>query len=94
MIFLWEKLTTLFPNLKGKEFEIFWDDYEGDRVTIHTDEELKIALTELEGPSFVVKMENKEKSDVVKAALDGNHAFYWRWIRSLIRTIYNILGIY
>jgi len=50
--YLQEKLCLVFPQLKQKIFSISWTDEDGDMVTIATDEELIIALTEMPGPVY------------------------------------------
>merc|ERR1711892_1037254 len=50
--YLQEKLCLVFPQLKQKIFSITWSDEDGDIVTIATDEELIIALTEMRGPVY------------------------------------------
>jgi len=59
------KLRTVFPKLNQAVFSVSWTDEDGDLVTIATDEELIIALTEMSGPlyklSVIVKgMKNNE----------------------------------
>ena len=44
-----EKLVVVFPQLSGKDISITWTDADGDNVTIDSDEELKIALSEMTG---------------------------------------------
>ena len=59
-----EKLCLVFPQLKQKIFSISWIDEDGDMVTISTDEELIIALTEMAGPVYKlsVNITNKKKT--------------------------------
>ncbi len=53
LIFLKEKLVDLFPGeLRGKNVKISWRDEDGDDVTIGSDDELIIALTEMKGPVY------------------------------------------
>uniref|UniRef100_A0A069DTU2 Sequestosome-1 n=1 Tax=Panstrongylus megistus TaxID=65343 RepID=A0A069DTU2_9HEMI len=47
-IYLKQKLETVFPSLREHPFIISWRDREGDQVQIWSDEELIIALTEIE----------------------------------------------
>merc|ERR1711963_1184044 len=47
-----EKLVSIFPVLADKIFSISWTDEDGDSITIDTDEELILALTELPGPVY------------------------------------------
>jgi len=70
--YLQEKLCLVFPQLKQKIFSISWTDEEGDIVTINTDEELIIALTEMPGPVYKlivdIKSEKKTEEDSSKAS--------------------------
>lgn len=50
--YLKQKLISIFPTLKDVQFTISWKDREGDTVRICTDEELVIALREMEGQDF------------------------------------------
>merc|ERR1711915_1039401 len=61
--YLQEKLYTVFPQLKQKIFSVSWTDEDGDNVTIGMDEELIIALTEMPGPVYKLKVviKNEEK---------------------------------
>merc|ERR1711963_1110793 len=47
-----EKLVSIFPILADKIFSVSWTDEDGDSITIDTDEELILALTELSGPVY------------------------------------------
>lgn len=42
-----ERLQYVFPRLRGKVFKILWKDAENDEVTISSDEEMMIALSEI-----------------------------------------------
>merc|ERR1719326_2682381 len=46
------KLRVIFPQIRGSVFTVGWTDDDGDHVTITTDEELIIALTEMAGPLY------------------------------------------
>merc|ERR1711874_540854 len=63
--YLQEKLCLVFPQLKQKLFTISWTDEDGDIVTIATDEELIIALTEMPGPVYklIVNIKSEKKSE-------------------------------
>jgi len=50
--YLLEKLMIVFPSLKQKNFSVSWIDEDGDSVTIASDEELIIALTEMQGSLY------------------------------------------
>ncbi|KDR10876.1 hypothetical protein L798_15366 [Zootermopsis nevadensis] len=41
-----EKLQSIFPSLHGCNFIVAWKDAEGDKITMSSDEELMLALTE------------------------------------------------
>jgi len=63
--YLQEKLCSVFPQLKQKNFSISWTDEDGDSVTIGLDEELIIALTEMPGPLYklVVNVKSQKKEE-------------------------------
>ncbi|KAH0951257.1 hypothetical protein HN011_011386 [Eciton burchellii] len=46
-VYLREKLQTIFPELRGRSFTVTWRDDEKESITISTNEELEIALTEI-----------------------------------------------
>ncbi|KYQ52730.1 Sequestosome-1 [Trachymyrmex zeteki] len=46
-VYLREKLQNIFPDLRGKRFNVTWKDDENETITISTDEELEIALHEM-----------------------------------------------
>merc|ERR1712012_82041 len=52
LVYIKEKLVSIFPVLADKIFSISWTDEDGDSITIDTDEELILALTELPGPVY------------------------------------------
>merc|ERR1719264_2509573 len=52
LIYIKEKLVSVFPVLAEKLFSVSWTDEDGDAITIDTDEELILALTELAGPVY------------------------------------------
>ncbi|XP_047000081.1 sequestosome-1 isoform X1 [Schistocerca americana] len=45
--FLREKLQKVFPSLQNRNFYVSWKDQEGDIITISSDEELTLALSEM-----------------------------------------------
>jgi len=57
--YLQGKLVAVFPKLKNNEFSIFWTDNEGDKITIASDEDLNIALAELDGPVYKITVKVK-----------------------------------
>jgi len=46
------KLRVIFPQIQRSVFTVGWTDEDGDQVTVTTDEELIIALTEMTGPLY------------------------------------------
>merc|ERR1711892_12798 len=68
--YLQEKLCAVFPQLKLKIFSVSWTDEDGDTVTIATDEELIIALTEMPGPVYklVVNVKSQKKEETTNQA--------------------------
>jgi len=60
--YLQEKLCAVFPQLKNSIFSISWTDEDGDIVTIATDEELIIGLTEMSGPVYKLNVNVKSKN--------------------------------
>jgi len=82
--YIHQKLAAVFPDIARKIFALNWTDKDGDVVTIASDEDLIIALTEMEGPLYklnvVVKgdaprhenQNNNNKGDVhVGVTCDG-----------------------
>merc|ERR1712198_223179 len=69
--YLQEKLCLVFPQLKQKTFSINWTDQDGDVITITDDEQLGIALTEMDGPVYklFVKVNDDAKSKADTAVL-------------------------
>ncbi|XP_071566411.1 sequestosome-1 isoform X1 [Temnothorax nylanderi] len=47
-VYLREKLQTIFPDLRGKNFTVNWKDNEHETITISTNEELEIAIHEMD----------------------------------------------
>ena len=54
-----EKLVVVFPQLNGKNININWTDADGDNVTIASDEELMIAMSEMTGPVYKINIQVK-----------------------------------
>merc|ERR1712211_98115 len=52
LVYIKEKLVSIFPVLADKIFSVSWTDEDGDSITIDTDEELILAITELPGPVY------------------------------------------
>merc|ERR1711963_1113249 len=69
--YLQEKLCLVFPQLNQKTFSIHWTDQDGDVITITDDEQLGIALTEMDGPVYklFVKVNDDAKSTADTAVL-------------------------
>merc|ERR1712227_450024 len=59
------KLEVVFPQIKTSTFSIHWTDEDGDNVTITSDEELIIALTEMSGPLYKLRVNIKKTKPVV-----------------------------
>merc|ERR1712212_625881 len=74
--YLQEKMCLVFPQLKQKIFTISWTDEDGDIVTIATDEELIIALTEMSGPVYklIVNIKSQKKSEDVSSKESQIHS--------------------
>merc|ERR1712226_1190185 len=74
--YLQEKMCLVFPQLKQKIFTISWIDEDGDMVTIATDEELIIALTEMPGPFYklIVNIKSEKKSEDVSSKESQIHS--------------------
>jgi len=68
LIYLRQKIATLFPALRRSEPVLSWVDEDGDEVVVASDEELEVALAALPGPvyKFRVRLADKRK--------DGTHA--------------------
>ena len=59
---LQEKLVSLYPGqLRRANFVLSWVDEDGDNVTVGTDEELVLALTEMAGPTYKITCTIKVK---------------------------------
>merc|ERR1711963_996350 len=65
--YLQEKLCLVFPQLKQKAFSIHWTDQDGDVITITDDEQLGIAVTEMDGPVYKLFVKAK---DVARTTTD------------------------
>merc|ERR1719367_2440204 len=69
--YLQEKLVSLFPGaLRRANFALSWIDEDGDKVTIGTDEELVLALTEMVGPTYKINVDIKSngKEEAAKSS--------------------------
>ena len=64
-----EKLLVAFPQLKQKTFSVTWTDEDGDMVTVASDEELIVALTEMPGPVYKIVV-NVNKNYCCKGSED------------------------
>jgi len=74
-VYLQEKVATVYPTLKHKLFNISWVDSDGDEVTIASDDELVIALTEMTGPVYKINISIKgEKKSEQTATKEGESA--------------------
>ena len=59
---LMEKLWMLFPQLQDSDFSLTWTDSEGDTITVNTNEELSIALTEMPGEPYKLHLTIKSSA--------------------------------
>ena len=60
---LQEKLVSLYPGqLRRANFVLSWVDEDGDNITIGTNEELVLALTEMAGPTYKINCTIKVRS--------------------------------
>jgi sequestosome 1 len=60
--YLQEKLVAVFPAaLRTRQFQVTWKDDDEDEVTIATDEELILALTEMKGPTYKIVCNIKDR---------------------------------
>ena len=56
----------MFPELKQKTFLVYWTDQDRDIITITDDEQLRIALTEMEGPLYKLSIKIKDTAETTK----------------------------
>jgi len=61
------KLLSVFPRLGLEIFSLFWKDDEGDEITISSDEDLLIALGEMEGPVYKLGIKITERATSVES---------------------------
>ena len=63
LVYLKQKIATLFPAFRRSEPVLSWVDEEGDEVVVASDEELEIALAALPGPvyKFRVRLTDTKK---------------------------------
>ena len=63
LIYLKQKIATIFPAFRRSEPVLSWVDEDGDEVVIASDEELEVALAALPGPvyKFGVKLADARK---------------------------------
>jgi len=75
---LQRKLLTVFPKLGGQNFSVFWRDNEGDDITIASDEDLLIALGEMDGSvcKLIVKMREGVRSAESYSTHEGDHSLH------------------
>ena len=69
--YLKEKLVSIFPVLARTKtrFSMMWRDEENDWITIRTDDDLVIALTEMSGPVYRLYIQFTADNET-----GGNHA--------------------
>ena len=63
LTYLREKLAAIFPSLRRKDFKLTWTDEDGDQITIRSDDELVIALTEMNGPVYKLSVDVMSGTD-------------------------------
>merc|ERR1712154_198645 len=63
-----------FPQLQGAVFSVCWTDEDGDHVTITSDEELIIALTEMAGPLYKLTVNVRKAVQETAGAAGGDDA--------------------
>ena len=61
------KLLSVFPTLNMRNFSVFWKDNEGDDVTIESDEDLSIALAEMDGPVYKLTVRTREDESTLSS---------------------------
>ena len=64
-----EKLVNVYPLLKKKLINITWKDTDGDKVSIGSNEELMIALNEMPGPVFKLRVKLAKPEDEIISTL-------------------------
>jgi len=65
------KLRVIFPQIQASVFTVGWTDEDGDQVTITSDEELIIALTEMTGPLYKLTVTVKKTGQAPAPAGGG-----------------------
>merc|ERR1712198_67204 len=65
LVYLKQKIATIFPAFRRTEPVLSWVDEDGDEVAVASDEELEVALAALPGPvyKFRVKLADKRKNE-------------------------------
>merc|ERR1711944_127702 len=66
LVYLKQKIATLFPALRRSEPVLSWVDEDGDEVVVTSDEELEVALAALPGPVY------KFRARMMETKKDGN----------------------
>ena len=80
LILIREKLVTVFPILADHDFSISWKDAEGDNITVDSDNELILAMTELAGPVYKLTAtvggtrKSQQQEEEVAAGASTTHA--------------------
>jgi hypothetical protein len=72
--YLKEKLVSVFPILgrTKNQYSVIWQDEENEWITIRTDEELVIALTEMAGPVYKLHVQfATDENDVKSTSIFG-----------------------
>merc|ERR1712154_350733 len=63
-----------FPQLQGAVFSVCWTDEDGDHVTITSDEELIMGLTEMAGPLYKLTVNVRKAVQETAGAAGGDDA--------------------
>merc|ERR1712004_682559 len=63
LVYLKQKIATIFPELRRSEPVLSWVDEDGDEVVVTSDEELQVALTALTGPVYKLKAKVADKAN-------------------------------
>ena len=63
LLLLQSKLEIVFPALSRSEFILSWVDSEGDEVRISTQEELGLAMGEMGGPVYKLRVRQGKRKE-------------------------------
>jgi len=74
LVYLKQKIATLFPALRRSEPVLSWVDEDGDEVVVASDEELEVALAALPGPVYKFRvrlMDTKKDETALERLVQG-----------------------